>query len=30
MDALKKRQAEMKHFLIETKFNDPFLKIKIS
>jgi hypothetical protein len=30
MDALKKRQAEMKHFLIETKFNDPFLKIKIT
>lgn len=30
MGALKKRQAEMKHFLIETKFNDPFLKIKIT
>jgi hypothetical protein len=28
MDALIKRQAEMKHFLIATKFNDPFLKIK--
>jgi hypothetical protein len=28
MDALKNCQAEMKHFLIETTFNDPFLKIK--